>query len=124
MIFDSRHSTPSFPRRELFRLMSMLMLLALVGMLVYRSRDPSMWRWIADDVREETSSSDDGNSASKADETQFWLELIGESGLVPAARLELLRREAAELTAIMAASRKTASSSPLVSTPSPHRAVT
>ena len=44
----------------------------------------------------------------EADETQFWLELIGESGLVPAARLELLRREAAELTAIMAAPPKTA----------------
>ncbi len=39
--------TPGFPRRELFRLMSMLMLLVIVGTLFMRTRDAAMWRWAA-----------------------------------------------------------------------------
>ena len=50
-----------------------------------------------------------GIAEEEADETQFWLELIIESGIVPAAKLEPLLQEARELTAIIAASRKSAS---------------
>jgi four helix bundle protein len=46
----------------------------------------------------------------EADETALWLELLRESGLVPGRRLAKLLEEANDLTAIMAASRKTASS--------------
>ena len=35
------------------------------------------------------------------DETAYWLELIGESGIMPLMRLEPLHAEADELTAIM-----------------------
>ena len=45
----------------------------------------------------------------EADETALWLELLGESGLVPVRRLAAILKEAEDLTAIMAASRKTAS---------------
>ena len=43
----------------------------------------------------------------KADESAFWLELLGEHGLVKAAELTPLAKEADELTAIMVASVKT-----------------
>jgi four helix bundle protein len=45
----------------------------------------------------------------EADEVQFWLELISEENLVPAHLLTDLQQEARELTAIFAASRKSAS---------------
>ena len=45
----------------------------------------------------------------EADETCFWLELISEAKLLPSGRTEPLLREANELVAIMAASRKSAS---------------
>ncbi len=41
-----------------------------------------------------------GISLEEADETSFWLELLQESGLIPADRLADLHREAEELTAI------------------------
>ena len=44
----------------------------------------------------------------EADESQFWLEMIEERKLIPLQRLNLLIEEASEITAIMAASRKTA----------------
>jgi four helix bundle protein len=44
----------------------------------------------------------------EADETLFWLELLTESGMVSAGKLERLIREADELTAIFTASGKTA----------------
>jgi len=44
----------------------------------------------------------------EADETLFWLELIGETELLPATKLNPLLREADEIVAIMAASRKSA----------------
>ena len=44
----------------------------------------------------------------EADETMLWLELLGESGTMPTDQVAALLREANELTAIMAASRKTA----------------
>lgn len=43
----------------------------------------------------------------EADESGFWLELIGEHGLMSADKLEPLLKEADELTAIMVASRRT-----------------
>lgn len=43
----------------------------------------------------------------EADESAFWLELIGDHGLLPAGKLAALQQEADELTAIMVASRKT-----------------
>jgi four helix bundle protein len=50
-----------------------------------------------------------GIAEEEADESQFWLEMIVESGTVPASRLEPLLQEARELTAIIAASRISAS---------------
>jgi four helix bundle protein len=50
-----------------------------------------------------------GTAEEEADEVQFWLELICEGNLVPAKRLAGLQHEASELTAIFAASRKSAS---------------
>ena len=52
-----------------------------------------------------------GVAEEEADEVQFWLELIGEDNLVPANRLGDLQQEARELTAIFAASRKSAARS-------------
>jgi four helix bundle protein len=51
-----------------------------------------------------------GVAEEEGDETQFWLEMIVESGLMPAKRLEPLLQEAHEITAILAASRKSAGS--------------
>lgn len=45
----------------------------------------------------------------EADESAFWLEMMGEHGLVSAAQLESLLQEAHELTAITVASRRTLS---------------
>jgi len=50
-----------------------------------------------------------GIAEEEADETQFWLEMIMESGLIPAKRLQSLCQESREITAILAASRKSAS---------------
>ncbi|MGE5215305.1 MAG: four helix bundle protein [Nitrospirota bacterium] len=50
-----------------------------------------------------------GVAEEEADEVQFWLELICEGNLVPAGRVTELQEEARELTAIFAASRKSAS---------------
>lgn len=44
----------------------------------------------------------------EADETLFWLELIGESKLLPQERLQALAKEAHELLAITVASIRTA----------------
>ncbi len=45
----------------------------------------------------------------ESDETALWLELLIESGIMPAKKLSALLEDANALTAIMAASRKTAS---------------
>lgn len=50
-----------------------------------------------------------GTVEEEADETTLWLELLVESGIMPARKLSALLDEANELTAIMAASRKIAS---------------
>jgi four helix bundle protein len=50
-----------------------------------------------------------GTAEEEADEVQFWLEMLTEGGLVPGHRLTELQQEARELTAIIAASRKSAS---------------
>ena len=44
----------------------------------------------------------------EADESAFWLELIIESGVLPAVKIDSLLKEANELTAIFATSCKTA----------------
>jgi four helix bundle protein len=44
----------------------------------------------------------------EADETEFWIELTGLAGLLPAERLHPLRQEAEELTKIFNATRSTA----------------
>ena len=49
-----------------------------------------------------------GIVVEEADETQYWLELLLEAGIVPAARLDAIIREAAELTAIFTRSKETA----------------
>jgi four helix bundle protein len=43
----------------------------------------------------------------EADESAYWMELIADHGLVAESKVEALRREADELTAIMVASRRT-----------------
>jgi four helix bundle protein len=45
----------------------------------------------------------------EADESGFWMELIVDGGLLPEKKVSDLLREASELTAIMAASRISAS---------------
>jgi four helix bundle protein len=49
-----------------------------------------------------------GDVEEEADETLFWLELLEESGLVPAKRLSALTQEANELVAIIVTSINTA----------------
>lgn len=49
-----------------------------------------------------------GTVLEEADETEFWLELIIEGALLPYEKVGDLKQEAEEITAIMAASRKTA----------------
>ena len=49
-----------------------------------------------------------GVVVEEADETVFWLEMLGESGIVQPAKLQNLLAEATELVAIFTASRKTA----------------
>ncbi|PHQ32098.1 four helix bundle protein [Rhodopirellula bahusiensis] len=48
----------------------------------------------------------------EADETCYWLELIIEGELLPAAKVEPLLDEANQVTAIMVASRKSATTKP------------
>jgi four helix bundle protein len=48
----------------------------------------------------------------EADETQYWLEILAESGLVKPNRLEDLIKEAREIVAIMTASRRTTNTRP------------
>lgn len=45
----SPHPQSLFRGSEATRLMGAIFLLALVGMLIYRTRDPAMWTWLADD---------------------------------------------------------------------------
>jgi four helix bundle protein len=49
-----------------------------------------------------------GIALEECDESQLWLELIVESGLMPAARVAELLKEADELTAIFVATLRTA----------------
>lgn len=50
-----------------------------------------------------------GTVEEEADESAFWLELIIEAGILKKSQVDSLLREANELTAIMVASRKSAS---------------
>ncbi|MEK7161345.1 MAG: four helix bundle protein [Patescibacteria group bacterium] len=49
-----------------------------------------------------------GIVAEEADETQFWLELLIEAGIVDQAKINDLLKESAEITAIMTASKSSA----------------
>jgi four helix bundle protein len=49
-----------------------------------------------------------GVVVEEADETVFWLEMLGESGIVRPAKLQALLAEATQLVAIFTASRNTA----------------
>lgn len=49
-----------------------------------------------------------GVVAEEADETVLWLELLGDTSVMPVSRLQPLLREARELTAIFTASENTA----------------
>ncbi len=49
-----------------------------------------------------------GVALEEADESHFWLTLISEGGYLPATTIQELIREADELTAMLAASLKTA----------------
>jgi four helix bundle protein len=51
-----------------------------------------------------------GIVVEEADETVFWLELLSDSGIIPASKLCELMAEGNELVAIFLASRKTAKS--------------
>lgn len=51
-------------------------------------------------------------AVEEADETQFWWELLVEHGAVSAEKLESLRDESAQLTAILTASLRTVKSTP------------
>jgi four helix bundle protein len=51
-----------------------------------------------------------GIVVEEADETVFWLELLSDSGIIPASKLRELMVEGNELVAIFLASRKTAKS--------------
>lgn len=46
----------------------------------------------------------------EADETVFWLQLLSDSGVIPASKLRELMKEGNEVVAIFLASRKTAKS--------------
>ena len=50
-----------------------------------------------------------GIALEEADETQFWLELLEESGIVASNKLVGLKQEAGELTALLTSIRKSAS---------------
>jgi four helix bundle protein len=52
-----------------------------------------------------------GTVEEEADETALWIELLSEAGIIPARKLSALLQEANDLTAIMASSRKIATSS-------------
>ena len=43
----------------------------------------------------------------ETDETQYWLEILEESGLVPSERIEILKKEVNEILSIVVASIKT-----------------
>jgi len=49
-----------------------------------------------------------GVVVEEADETVFWLEMLGDSGIVPANKMRKMLDEANQLMLIFSASRKTA----------------
>jgi four helix bundle protein len=49
-----------------------------------------------------------GIAVEEADESLYWLELVGDGNLVPESKLSSLLKEADELTAILASGRKSA----------------
>lgn len=66
------------------------------------------WRQIIERHAEAEFVAKMGVVVEEADETILWLELMTESGIVPSAKTESLLKEANELTAIFAASHRTA----------------
>lgn len=59
-----------------------------------------------------------GVVVEEADETEFWLELIAEAGLLPQKRLNDIMKEAGEIVALMVSSRKSAITNKHNSSPS------
>ena len=53
-----------------------------------------------------------GVTIEEADETAFWLELLADTGIVPAGRLEPLRDETDQLVRILVAARSSAKAKP------------
>ena len=49
-----------------------------------------------------------GIVVEEADESVFWLELLTDAGIISQDRIEELKKEAAELTALFAAAQRTA----------------
>ncbi|WP_317127261.1 four helix bundle protein [Botryobacter ruber] len=49
-----------------------------------------------------------GIALEEADESLFWMELLEESGIISSSRLQSLKQEAHELTAILTTARKSA----------------
>lgn len=63
-----------FRGRESFRLMSMIFMLALIGMLIFQARQPSMWRWIA--PGSDAAATPATTEAATKSELQPWTETI------------------------------------------------
>lgn len=74
---DRRLPPSGFPRRELFRLMSMLMLLVVIGMLIVQTRKASMWRWaVSDKDDESTANANQPKSEAAEDEGDDFTETL------------------------------------------------
>lgn len=63
-----------FRGRESFRLMSMLFLLALIGMLIFQAKNPSMWTWLAPQPESKTKSP--ATEIPAPTESAAWTETI------------------------------------------------
>jgi hypothetical protein len=63
-----------FRGRESFRLMSMLFMLALIGMLIFQSKNPSMWTWLAPGL--ESKPTTEVAEKPSATEPILWTETI------------------------------------------------
>lgn len=70
--------TAGFPRRELFRLLSMLMMLVVVGMLIVQTRNASLWRWAAnlDEDDEQQAAQSASKTDSAEDESERFVETL------------------------------------------------
>lgn len=72
----SSRSPNTFPRREMSRLVRMVMMLWVVAMLIYWARDPAMWRWMADDVQDDADATATPHDKPAAAETEIQETLV------------------------------------------------